>query len=378
MVNFQEQSLKVCVGFGTRPEAIKLAPVIHALLADTSIDLYVLHTGQHEEMATSVLDWFQIEPNHQMNLSKSKRTLNSLSAELIGLCGAVLADEKPDVLIVQGDTSSALFCALGAFHEQISVAHVEAGLRTHDIHRPFPEELNRVLIGRIASLHFPPTEISRANLVAEGINDSNIVVTGNTVVDALLWTIDKLKNRPIPATFQSFDFNAKNILVTAHRRESWDGGIAQIFDAVYQLALDFPDVHFWLPLHANPLVKESLSDKILKSRNVHILGPVDYPDLVWILSKCEFAITDSGGIQEESIALNKPVLVTRSETDRPEGVDAGLAFLVGSGKSLIIESATKWLKDDLPKRASNESIYGDGLAAQRIVQAIKNRFNPSL
>jgi UDP-N-acetylglucosamine 2-epimerase (non-hydrolysing) len=367
--------MKVCVAFGTRPEAIKLAPVIHALSADSTIDLCVLHTGQHQEMATSVLDWFQIEPDHLVQLSAGVRTLNSLSSELIGLCGAILAKERPVVLVVQGDTSSALFCALGAFHEQVSVVHVEAGLRTHDIHRPFPEELNRVLIGRIASLHFPPTEVSRSNLLNEGINDANIVVTGNTVVDALHWTTNKLKNHPVPTAFASFDQNAKNILVTAHRRESWDGGIAQIFDAVHHLAQDFAEVHFWLPLHANPLVRESLSDEILQSKNVHILGPVDYPDLVWLLAQCEFAITDSGGIQEESIALNKPVLVTRSETDRPEGVDAGLAFLVGSNKSLITELATKWLKSELPQRASNESIYGDGRASQRIVEAIKKRFS---
>jgi UDP-N-acetylglucosamine 2-epimerase (non-hydrolysing) len=365
--------MKVTVLFGTRPEAIKLSPVILELQSRPNFVVRVVHTGQHSEMADHVIDWFGIQVDRRFRLSTNGRTLNSLSSELLMNLGAELQDNRPDVVVVQGDTTTALCGAIASFHEQLPVVHVEAGLRTGDPERPFPEEMNRVLIARLASFHFAPTELCFHNLTSEGVLPQLIRVTGNTVVDALKWSFSRLEVNRVSQTTKSW-FGLQNVLITAHRREAWHQGIANIFAAVDVISNEFPEVHFWIPLHLNPVVRASVPESIRSRSNVHIIEPLDYPDMVSLIQSCLFGITDSGGLQEEFVAASKPILVTREETDRPEGVDVGLAFLLGHDVKKIVDKARSLLLSGPGFVTDVSNVYGDGDASHKIVDVIHQQF----
>lgn len=380
-------SKRILVTFGTRPEAIKMAPVIRELRAHSAeFSTIVCSTGQHQSMMEEILRDFDIRPDIVIRDLRRNGHLGTLTSSLLSEMETVVREVGPDVSVVHGDTSTALSAALASFYEQVPVAHVEAGLRTNEIFSPFPEEFNRRTISLVSTLNFAPTTQSAANLRREGVGDDSIVVTGNTVVDALLWTVSEIRIRPelefelesqLGAALRSANSRNKFVLVTAHRRENLDSGIRNICEAIRQLALDFPNVRFIFPVHLNPLVGTPVKDVLGKIENVHLLGPVSYRQFVLLLMKCHFVITDSGGIQEEAPGLGKPVLVLRDVTERPEAVQAGTVKLVGTKTESIITAARNLLEDDSAyvemSRAQNP--YGDGQAAVRIVDELRAEHN---
>ncbi|OIP97594.1 MAG: UDP-N-acetylglucosamine 2-epimerase [Syntrophobacteraceae bacterium CG2_30_61_12] len=366
---------KISVVFGTRPEAIKLAPVILALRRDPRISCQVCVTAQHREMLDQVLSVFAIRPDTDLNLMRSDQTLAELSAHLLHRLDAVFADSRPDLVLVQGDTTTSFCAALAAFYRHIPIGHVEAGLRTGNLQAPWPEEANRVLTSRLAALHFAPTEANRRNLLAEGIAAANVHVTGNTVVDALLLAVESLQRpAPTPAMAEELELIEQvpdpMVLVTAHRRESFGPGLESICQAVLELARRFPDTHFVYPVHLNPRVgtpvRHLLGDSGLP--NVRLLAPLSYLAFVKALHRAYLILTDSGGIQEEAPSLGKPVLILRATTERPEVIKAGCARLVGTDTATICAETSRLLTDPDAYRAMTAAPnpYGDGLAARRI------------
>ena len=368
---------KTMVIFGTRPEAIKLFPVINALKAQNNISCEVLVTAQHREMLDQVLAISGIVPDYDLNIMQPGQSLDSLTARLLESIGGVLDKAKPDRVVVQGDTATAMTGALAAYYRKIPVSHVEAGLRSHNIYQPWPEEVNRKIIGTIADQHFAPTEVSAAALKAEAVLPENICVTGNTVIDALHWVIDSISHRPELAEGLAeieARFAGKKIIgITTHRRENFGDGMENIAEAIRTIAAR-DDVACIFPVHLNPNVRAVMDTALGGLDNVAMIEPLDYPHFARLLSISHIMLTDSGGVQEEAPALGKPVLVMRDTTERPEGVTAGTAKLIGTDKDRIVSEIFTLLDDDTAysamARAHNP--FGDGKASQRIAEIIAN------
>lgn len=366
----------MCV-FGTRPEAVKLAPVVHALRQSKSLEPVVAITAQHREMLDQMMRWFDVKADYDLDLMKHGQTLAELTGRVLNGVDQLLSKDKPDLLLVQGDTTTVMSAALAAFYQKVPVGHVEAGLRTNDRYNPFPEEMARRQTGRLATLHFAPTALAVENLKKEGIVD-NVFMTGNTVIDALLDTAGRLQADQIdPALYGKVDFaKAKVLLVTAHRRENWGQGMDEIALALRQIADEFPDVQVLYPIHKNPVVRESIEPVFAGHDRLHLVEPLDYVPFVHAMQRCHFILTDSGGVQEEAPALGKPVLVMRTNTERPEAVAAGAAKLVGVTKETIVAGARELLSssDLYAKMSQAVNPFGDGHAAERIVESIERYF----
>ncbi len=363
--------MKILILFGTRPEAIKMAPVVQALNQSSRLKVKICVTAQHREMLDQVLDFFDIKPDYDLNLMKPNQNLYELSSKILLQLKTVLEDYQPDYVLVHGDTTTTFVGALAAFYNNIRIGHVEAGLRTYNKRAPFPEEINRQLTGRLADIHFAPTPTAKHNLLSEGIKKEQILVTGNTVIDALFQALEKLKSYSddeIERLKKIIQPDKKLILVTGHRRENFGLGFENITAALKKLALDNPNVQIIYPVHLNPNVQEPVKRILEGIDNIHLISPLKYPAFVWLMHKSFMIITDSGGIQEEAPALGKPVLVMRDTTERPEAVEAGTVALVGTDPVKIIEKTKEILSEDelyvQMKKAHNP--YGDGKAAERI------------
>lgn len=366
--------LRPLLVFGTRPEAIKMAPVVQACRArPNAIEPLVCVTGQHREMLAQVTGYFGIEHDIDLDLMRPNQSLAGLTARCIERIDEVLAERTPDCVVAQGDTTTVMCASLAAFYRRVPFVHVEAGLRTGDIWSPFPEELNRRVASLTTALHCAPTERSRQNLLREGIADSTIHVTGNTVIDALLWAAARERaNGGRWAESYSWLGDRRMVLITGHRRENFGGGFENICRAIAELADRFPDVCFVYPVHLNPNVQEPVQ-RILSDRgNVHLLPPAPYPEFVWLMDRSTLILTDSGGVQEEAPSLKKPILVMRDSTERPEALDAGAVELVGTDSSRIVAAVSKLLSDpqEYARRQIEQNPYGDGHAAERIVDLV--------
>jgi UDP-N-acetylglucosamine 2-epimerase (non-hydrolysing) len=363
---------RVMAIFGTRPEAIKVAPVIAELERSPQFEPVVVVTGQHREMLAQVLELFSITPHHDLELCRPGQTLTSVTTGALEGLTALLEAERPDAVVVQGDTTTTFAGALAAFYQQIPVVHLEAGLRTGLRYSPFPEEINRCLTTRLASLHLAPTLGNKMNLVSENVEPASIIVTGNTVIDALLDVCRRPGGYGDPALAGLDDDRRRVVLVTAHRRESWGDGHASVGRAVAELARTEPDVLVVFPIHRNPVVRETIAPSLEGLDNVKLIEPLAYQGLVKLMQRSSLILTDSGGIQEEGPSLGKPVLVTRDTTERPEAVAAGTVRLVGTDESQIIGAVRTLLHDPEQYAAMANAVnpYGDGRAAQRTVAAL--------
>ena len=371
---------KILIVFGTRPEAIKMALLIKEFQKHAEFEVKVCVTAQHRQMLDQVLEFFEIKPDFDLNLMKQAQDLYDVtSGVLLGMRG-IFERYKPDVVFVHGDTTTTSAVSLAAFYQKIDVAHVEAGLRTHDIYSPFPEEINRQITGLIAKYHFAPTAGAKENLLKEGKSAKNIVVSGNTVIDALFWTIDKIERdaalRDKILSSINFKFHLgerKFILVTGHRRENFGEGFINICEALREIAADNADVDILYPVHLNPNVQKPVKEILSGLPNIFLMDPLEYDAFVYLMSKAYMIITDSGGIQEEAPSLCKPVLVTRNRTERPEGIEAGCVRLVGTKRENIVKEAQKLLnlKDEYDKMSASISPYGDGKACGRILDFLK-------
>lgn len=372
------KSLRVLSVIGTRPEAIKMAPVVMATAAHEGMDGRLCVTAQHREMLDQVLAHFDIKADADLDLMRRAQGLSYITGAVLEGMEPVLKQFKPDWVLVQGDTTTTFAAALAAFYQKIKVAHVEAGLRTGNIYSPWPEEMNRKMTTQIATLHFPPTEGSAANLRAEGVPADRIIVTGNTVIDALIWTRDKIfGNEAIAAEiargYPFLDPKRRMVLVTGHRRENFDGGMEAVFGALATLAKR-GDIQIVFPVHLNPVVQRAANEVLAGVSNVHLISPQPYRDFVWLMSKSYLIVTDSGGVQEEAPGLGVPVLVTRNTTERPEAVRAGTVELVGTDRERLIARASALLDDKVQYERMSRAInpYGDGHAAGRIVRSLIN------
>ena len=369
---------RVCVIFGTRPEAIKLAPVVLALQAEQDFESTVCATGQHRQMLDQVLDIFAITPDADLAIMRPDQDLAGMTARLIEQLGPYLAAKRPDLVLVQGDTTTALCAALVAFYNRIPVGHVEAGLRTGNMSAPWPEEANRLLVSRLAALHFAPTRAAAQNLLAENIASELITVTGNTVIDALMIAARKADEiRPeipgLPSDWRSAWAGKRLVLITGHRRENLGSGLTNICSAIRDLAARFPDVQFVYPVHLNPNVRKPVHDILAAANgtlaNIWLIEPLDYLAFISLLKAATLVLTDSGGIQEEAPSFGKPVLVMRDTTERPEAVEAGVAMLVGTSRESIVADTTRLLVDREAYARMSRAVnpFGDGRAAERIV-----------
>lgn len=375
---------KIAVLFGTRPEAIKMAPVVKALAEAPDFQAIAVSTGQHREMLQQVVEIFRLPIHHDLDVMTPNQTLAGLSARLLQKVDALLEAEKPDMVLVQGDTTTVLMVALACFYRRIPVGHVEAGLRTGNIMSPFPEEANRKLVTPLAALHFPPTETSLANLLAEGVPAERITVTGNTVIDALVMEVARQQSYGVAKELDDClsallgdDWRRRRfVLITGHRRENFGGGFDAICSAISKLASNFPDVHFIYPVHLNPNVKGPVHERLAGKPNIRLIPPQPYSPFVRLMQACTLVLTDSGGVQEEAPGLGKPVLVMRDTTERPEGVEAGTVRLVGANEDNIVAGVTELLTspDAYRKMAEAKNPYGDGHASERIVKAIRGYF----
>ena len=367
--------MRIMTIFGTRPEAIKLAPIVQ-LLNKEKIDNSVVVTGQHREMLDQVLKVFNIKPDHDLNIMQPNQTLVDITVKVLQETDRIIRKENPDVVIVQGDTTSAFVAGLVAFYHKVRVVHVEAGLRTNNKYNPFPEEINRRLLTHLADLHFAPTERAREYLVCEDIKPEHIFVTGNTVIDALLWVADQdiaFANKELT----KIDYKKDIILLTTHRRENLEGGMDQIFSAVNEITKENPSVEVVFPVHLNPVIKNLADEYLADNKQVHLCDPLSYTDMVKVMKACKLVLTDSGGVQEEAPALGKPVLVLRETTERPEGIEAGTAKLVGLESKDIIKATNELLSDSssYQKMAKSVNPYGDGRAAQEIVKTLVEQYS---
>ena len=372
---------KVAVFMGTRPEGIKMAPVVKAIEVADGLEPLVVSTGQHKEMLQQVVDLFEINVNHDLEVMQPNQTLPSLTARLITRIDALLEETQPDMALVQGDTTTVFTAALCCFYRGIPVGHVEAGLRTGNMRSPFPEEANRKLACPLVSLHFPPTETSRKNLLHEHVADDSILVTGNTVIDALQLEIDRQSSPDVLAPLKSKlidaigdDFTEKPyVLITGHRRENFGGGFDEICTAISTLAESHPEWLFVYPVHLNPKVQKPVYDTLGKFKNIKLIAPQPYSEFVMLMNHSRIVLTDSGGVQEEAPSLGKPVLVMRDTTERPEGVEAGTVKLVGAVADNIISSVSELIVDKAAYEvmAQAKNPYGDGKAAVRIAKAIQ-------
>lgn len=377
---------KVSVIFGTRPEAIKLAPVILELKKQAGLVTHVCVTGQHRQMLDQVLEAFNIKPDVDLDLMTNDQTLTCFTAKALISLGEYLEEEKPDLVIVQGDTTTVLCAALAAFYQKIPFGHVEAGLRTGNMFSPWPEEANRVIVSRIASFHFAPTELNKENLIREGISESQIFITGNTVIDALFIALERIKNRPpqiegLPGKSLDFLGNKRMILITGHRRENFGKGFENICRAIKTLSIKHPDMHFIYPVHLNPNVREPVRrilgfDKSAyegRGSNIHLIEPQWYLGFVALMNRSFLIMTDSGGIQEEAPSLNKPLIIMRETTERREAIESGVAVLVGTKETDIVSSAELLItnSEEYSKLISGINPFGDGKSANLITKFIK-------
>ena len=369
--------MKILTVFGTRPEAIKMAPLVHAIKKRPGIDCRVCVTAQHRQMLDQVLGLFEIQPDYDLNLMKVGQTLQSITSDVLGMITPVLDSFRPDCVLVHGDTTTTFATSMAAFYQKIRIGHVEAGLRTGNLYSPWPEEGNRKLTSALADIHFAPTQEARANLLAENIADERIVVTGNTVIDALLMVQERLASDPrlerqMQEKFSQLQTNRRVVLVTAHRRENFGYGIRQICEAIHTLAAHYPTVDFVYPVHPNPQVKVPAETMLSGIDNVILCEPQDYLPFVYLMSRAHIILTDSGGIQEEAPSLGKPVLVMRETTERPEAVAAGTVRLVGADARRIVATCSELLDDSerYDEMAHAHNPYGDGYACVRIVDAL--------
>lgn len=373
---------KVLLVFGTRPEAIKMAPLVKEFQKSTNdFETKVCVTAQHREMLDQVLKLFDIVPDYDLNLMKPGQDLYDITSNVLLGMKEVLSDFKPDIVLVHGDTTTTSSTSLSAFYQQIKIGHVEAGLRTGDLLSPWPEEANRQITGVLASYHFAPTSTSRDNLLRENKNEVNIIVTGNTVIDALFLALDKIENshelrNSIISNINSqykLDVNKKLILVTGHRRENFGKGFINICEALKEIALQNSDVDIVYPVHLNPNVQKPVKELLSEVENIHLIEPLQYETFLYLMNKSYFIITDSGGVQEEAPSLGKPVLVMRDTTERPEALEAGTVKLVGTNSEMIIKEAQILLDNDseYEQMSKAHNPYGDGKACAKIVQFIK-------
>ena len=374
---------KIMLVFGTRPEAIKMAPLFHALKSQhENFQTIVCVTAQHREMLDQVLGVFDITPDIDLNLMKPSQDLFDVTSDVLLAMRDVLRAHRPDALLVHGDTTTSFASALAGFYSGIPVGHVEAGLRTFDVLSPFPEEFNRQVTAKLARWHFAPTVLSRQNLIREGVEESSIEVTGNTVIDAMLFILKRidndlaLKNKLITLLNHTLSFNwrtEKFILITGHRRENFGSGFLEICEAVKELSIKHPKFHFIYPVHFNPNVQAPVNELLGSLDNVHLISPLSYEPFLYLLRECYFVLTDSGGIQEEAPTLGKPVLVMREVTERPEAVDAGTVRLVGANRESIVRNVTELLEDkaSYAEMSSAHNPYGDGHACERIINVLR-------
>ena len=374
---------KILFVFGTRPEAIKMAPVIKAFKNEKIFDTKVCVTGQHRQMLDQVLDIFDIKPDYDLNIMELGQDLFDITANVLSGMKNVLSEYSPDLVLVHGDTSTTSATAIAAFYQKIKVGHIEAGLRTGNIYSPWPEEVNRQISGVIANYHFAPTSTSMENLLKESKNKENVLVTGNTVIDALFLVLGKiekdarLKNKILKSISDQYKFNdgKKIILVTGHRRENFGEGFTNICKALKKIADDNHDVDIVYPVHLNPNVQKPVKNILSNSKNIYLIDPLSYENFIYLMSKSYFIITDSGGVQEEAPSLGKPVLVLRNTTERPEAVEAGTVKLVGTNFDAIVNESQKFLDDEkeYKKMSKAHNPYGDGSASKRIVNFLKTK-----
>ena len=383
---------KVMLVFGTRPEAIKMAPLVKEFQKQPKrVETVVCVTGQHREMLDQVLKIFDIKPDYDLNIMKQGQDLYDVTARVLTGMRDVLKEVKPDVVLVHGDTTTSTAAALAAFYQQIPVGHVEAGLRTHNIYSPWPEEMNRLLTGRLATYHFSPTPLSRNNLIKESVDDRNIIITGNTVIDALYWVVDKIKNnKELDNELEDilskagYDVNRLNngkklVLITGHRRENFGDGFINMCTAIKDLTVKYPDLDFVYPMHLNPNVRkpihEVFGENLSGLKNMFFIEPLEYLSFVYLMEKSSIVLTDSGGIQEEAPGLGNPVLVMRDTTERPEALDAGTVKLVGTDYNKIVNEVSSLIDDKAAYEKMSKAVnpHGDGLACGRIVNALLYR-----
>jgi UDP-N-acetylglucosamine 2-epimerase (non-hydrolysing) len=386
---------RVMLVFGTRPEAIKVAPLVKAFQKHSDrFETLVCVTGQHREMLDQVLRLFEITPDYDLNIMKQGQDLYDVTARVLTGMRDVYQEAKPDVVFVHGDTTTSMAAALAAFYQQIPVAHIEAGLRTHNIYSPWPEEMNRQITSRIATYNLAPTPLSKENLLKEGVKEETITVTGNTVIDALHLVVEKIKNEPtlaeqLSAQLKSAGYDTsrlnngkKLVLITGHRRENFGDGFVHMCNAIKTLTEKYPKVDFVYPMHLNPNVRkpildifgeEAVAGRDNSNRNIFFIEPLEYLPFVFLMEQSTLVLTDSGGIQEEAPGLGKPVLVMRDTTERPEAVDAGTVKLVGTNYSLIVKEVSRLLDDEAYyiSMAQANNPYGDGLASERIIEFVK-------
>ena len=381
---------KIMLVFGTRPEAIKMAPLVKEFEKyPNDFQTIVCVTGQHREMLDQVLNLFEIKPHYDLNIMKQGQDLYDVTARVLVGMRDVLKEAQPDVVLVHGDTTTSTAAALAAFYQQIPVGHVEAGLRTHNIYSPWPEEMNRLITGRIATYNFSPTQLSRQNLLKENVSDSSIIVTGNTVIDALYWVVDKIKNdEALNNELKDILYKAgydvcrlengrKLVLITGHRRENFGDGFINMCTAIKDLTKKYPDVDFVYPMHLNPNVRkpihEVFGEDLSDLGNMFFIEPLEYLSFVYLMEKSTIVLTDSGGIQEEAPGLGKPVLVMRDTTERPEALEAGTVKLVGTNYDKIVSEVSMLIDDSnyYEKMSKAVNPYGDGLACGRIVEGLK-------
>ena len=381
---------KVLLVFGTRPEAIKMAPLVKTLQSHPdAFETKVCVTGQHRQMLDQVLTLFDIEPQYDLDIMKPGQDLYDVTARVLVGMRQVLTEVQPDVVLVHGDTTTSMAAALAAFYQQIPVGHVEAGLRTHNIYSPWPEEMNRQITGRIATYNFAPTPLSKQNLLRESIAEESITVTGNTVIDALYWVVDKIKNdtslnAELEGILRSagYDVNRlqggkKLVLITGHRRENFGDGFINICTAIKNLSVKYPNVDFVYPMHLNPNVRkpihEVFGEELSNLGNMFFIEPLEYLSFVYLMEKSTIVLTDSGGIQEEAPGLGKPVLVMRDTTERPEALDAGTVKLVGTNYDMIVNEVSALIDDERAYEKMSQAInpYGDGMACGRIINTLR-------
>ncbi len=372
---------KILIVFGTRPEAIKMAPLVKIMEKRRDIVFRVCVTGQHRQMLDQILDIFDIKLDYDLDIMRENQDLYDITLKILHGMKNVLDDFKPDVVLVHGDTTTASVVALSAFYQKIAIAHVEAGLRTYNLCNPWPEEANRQIVGVLSSIHFTPTIKSAENLINEGKDEKNIFVTGNTVIDALFYMVEKIKNdiafktkilSSIENEYKISD-NRKFILVTGHRRENFGEGFLQICEALKSIAINNPNIDIVYPVHLNPNVQKPVKSILSDITNIYLINPLKYEEFVYLMSNCYFIITDSGGVQEEAPSLGKPVLVMRETTERPEAVEAGIVKLVGTCKSNIIKAAQELIdnEDEYKKMSKASNPYGDGKACEKIMEILK-------
>jgi UDP-N-acetylglucosamine 2-epimerase (non-hydrolysing) len=364
---------KILFVFGTRPEAIKMAPLFHKFRDSKKFETRVCVTAQHREMLDQVLELFEIKPDYDLNIMKNKQTLFDVTSSILVKIEKVLEEFNPDVVLVHGDTSTTFTTSLACFYKKIKIGHVEAGLRTNDLYSPWPEEANRKLTAALSNYHFAPTKNSEQNLIKEGVNVRDILVTGNTVIDSLLWVKKKIQNDSkllanLDKRFSFINKNSKLILVTGHRRESFGSGFEDICKAILKIAKKFNNVQILYPVHLNPNVREPVNRVLKNCKNIYLIEPVDYLPFVYLMMNAHIILTDSGGIQEEAPSLGKPVLVMRKTTERPEAVEAQTVKLVGTDVNIIFNEVKNLLQDDAnyKKMSQSHNPYGDGKASLRI------------